>query len=388
MTPPPRIAISTSVIQRGRSGVGQYVLALVRALLDLPEAPRLVLPVLEDDLPLFDFAKERTQLVPVPERFRPALRNVLWHHLRLPRLLRKHKLDVLHVPSYRRMIAFAPCARVATIHDLAPFHVRSKYDPARMFYGRVVARRLARTQDEIIAVSSHTAGDIERFFGIARARQHVILNGLDTVRFRPGDPLQARSLAATRWDLQAPFFLYLSRLEHPGKNHVRLIEAFNELKARHPSPWQLALGGAEWHGAETIRAAAAASRFAPDIRFLGFVEDPMLPVLYRAAGAMVYPSLFEGFGMPPVEAMACGCPVLSSTRGALAEVVGDAAEPVDPESVPSLTAGLHRLATDEACRGALREAGYRNARRFDWSQTARNVLTVYRRAWAHRTNRD
>jgi glycosyltransferase involved in cell wall biosynthesis len=129
-----------------------------------------------------------------------------------------------------------------------------------------------------------------------------------------------------------------------------------------------------------IRAAARASAFSGDIRFLGFVRDEQLPVLYRAAEVFVYPSLFEGFGFPPVEAMACGCPVVSSDRGSLKEVVADSAMLVDPESVESLAAGLQRLATDALCRQGLIAKGLVNARRFDWKENARAVLKIYRSA--------
>lgn len=383
-----RIAISTSVIQRGKSGVGQYVLALVRALLAAPGDCQFVLFVLAEDLPLFDFVAGRAELVTVAEHHRPALRNLAWHHLRLPGLLRRHRIDVLHVPSYRRLLPFTPCARVATIHDLAPFHVRGKYDFARMFYGRVVVKHFARRQDAVIAISTNTARDIEQFFGLPLERQRVILNGIDHARFNPGPAGLAKALAERRWQLNAPFFLFVSRLEHPAKNHVRLITAFEQFKAATGSNWLLALGGSDWHGAEFVRAAAARSPVAADIRFLGFVEDSVLPDLYRAADAMVYPSLFEGFGLPPAEAMACGCPVLSSARGSLAEVVGAAADLIEPEDCASIAAGLARMAADPEHRARLRAAGLVNARRFDWHVNARQVREVYAAALAkHRRGR-
>lgn len=379
-----RIGISTSVIQRGKSGVGQYVLALVRALLERKGDHQLVLFVLEEDRPLLDFAAGRAEIVTVPERYRPAVKNILWHQMVLPSLLRQLQIDVLHVPSYRRMLASGPCARVATIHDLAPFHVRGKYDAARMFYGRVIVKRLARRQDEIIAISTNTANDVEHFFGIPVQRQNVILNGIDHGRFNPGSRESAKDEAVARWKLDAPFFLFVSRLEHPAKNHVRLIEAFNRFKSATNSNWLLALGGSDWHGAEVIRAAAAQSPFAKDIRFLGFVEDAALPNLYRAAAVMVYPSLFEGFGLPPVEAMACGCPVLSSRRGSLAEVVAAAADSIEAEDVGSIAAGLERMASSKVRREHFRHAGFANARRFDWSANAEQVLQVYHRAFQKR----
>lgn len=378
------IGLSTTMIQRGKSGVAQYVFALLRAIVAEQTGHRLHLFILEEDLPLFEFAKGRAEFVKVPERFRPPVKNILWHQAALPRFIRKLGLDVMHVPSYRRLLYPRPCALVATIHDLAPFHVSAKYDPARMFYGKVVVRQLARRQDEIIAVSSNTAADIERYFGIPRARQRLILNGIDHQRFCPGDRAAAKAEARNRWQLHAPFFLYISRLEHPAKNHVRLIEAFRRFKAETGSPWVLVLGGSDWHGAEVIHAAAQASPVSADICFLGFVADADLPTLYRAADAFVYPSLFEGFGFPPIEAMASGCPVVSSTRGSLAEVVAQSAALVVPEDTDDLRRQLTRIATDSEFRAQLVEAGYRNARRFDWQANARAVLEAYAAAAGRR----
>jgi glycosyltransferase involved in cell wall biosynthesis len=375
-----RTGLSTCMIQRGKTGVAQYVFALLRALLPAAGQHEFHLFVLEEDLPLFAFAKDAMRLVRVPESERPAVRNVLWHQRALPALARQLKLDVLHVPSYRRMLWPKPCPLVATIHDLAPFHVTGKYDWKRMLYGRVIVKRLARRQDRIMAVSENTARDLETFFGLGRHRVSVVWNGIDHQRFRPGDAIAAKAEAARRWQLDRPFFLYVSRLEHPAKNHVRLIEAFGQFKAATKSNWILALGGSDWHGAEAIHAAAKASPVSADIRFLGFVDDATLPLLYHATDVFVYPSLFEGFGFPPIEAMASGCPVISSTRGSLREVVAGAARTVEPEEVSSLTDALASLASDAGERERLRQAGFVNARRFDWNRNATETLAVYEQA--------
>lgn len=375
-----RIAISTSVIQRGKSGVGQYVLALVRALLKHTRDHDIRLFVLEEDRPLFAFAEGKMDIVAVEEKWRPAVKNIVWHQTILPELLRAWHTDVLHIPSYRRMLGSHTCALVSTIHDLAPFHVRGKYDLARMFYGRVVVKWLARRQDAVIAISTNTARDIERFFGIPLKQQNIVLNGLDHERFCPGDVSDAKMVSAKRWDLLAPYFLYVSRIEHPAKNHVRLIEAFTKFKAETKSPWLLALGGSDWHGAAAVHAAAAASPFSKDIRFLGFVPDEALPDLYRAAAGMVYPSLFEGFGLPPVEAMSCGCPVISSARGSLDEVIGAGALRIDPEQVDDMAGALAKLSREPGLRDQLIAEGFVNARRFDWDMNASSVLGVYRGA--------
>jgi glycosyltransferase involved in cell wall biosynthesis len=371
------IGLSTSAIQRGKSGVAQYVFALVEALLRHAGRHHLTLFVLEDDLPLFDFAEENTTIMPVSESVRSPVKNILWHQTVLPLLARAHRLDVLHVPSYRRMLWPRPCALVATIHDLAPFRVPGKYDWKRMLYGRIGARWLAHRQHKIIAVSQNTCADVLAFFKLSAEKVSVIHNGLDHTRFFPDSIEDAKRFAMRQYDLREPFFLYVARLEHPGKNHVRLIEAFNRFKAETRSEWQLVFAGSNWHGAHTIRATIGQSPFSSDIRCLGFVENDAVPMLYRAATAFVYPSLFEGFGFPPLEAMACGCPVLCSTRGALGEIVGDAAATVNPDDVSALTTQLAALACDPALRAKLRAAGLERARRFDWQRTASKTLDVY-----------
>jgi glycosyltransferase involved in cell wall biosynthesis len=376
-----RIGLSTSVIQRGQTGIGRYVVSLVRSMLDSRYDLELTIFALEDDLPLFGFADGRAAVIPVAERYRPPISDIVWHQTELPRLARQHRLDVLHVPSYRRMLWPRPCATVATIHDLAPFHVKGKYDWKRMLYARFIVRHLARRQSAIIAISQNTERDIGQFFGVPAARITVVYNGIDHDRFRPpADHEQACHKIAERYGLAPPFFLYLARLEHPGKNHIRLFEAFNRFKADTRSPWKLALAGSDWHGADAIHAAIKQSPFSIDIHRLGFVTDADLPALYATAGAFVYPSLFEGFGLPPVEAMACGCPVLCSARGSLGEVVGSAALTVDPENVPEIAAGLTRMATDAELRERLRVAGLEHAKQFTWAACARATVETYARS--------
>jgi glycosyltransferase involved in cell wall biosynthesis len=375
-----RIGISTSVIQRGQTGIAQYVFALLRALFRTGREHRYILFILEEDLPMFEFARAHADLVVVPERYRAPVKNIFWHQRHLPKLAKQHRLDILHIPSYRRLLWSKPCALVGTIHDLAPYHVRNKYDWKRMLYARVVARRLAHRQDEVIATSQNTAHDIRRFFRLPLERITVIHNGVDRDRFSPGSHERAKAEAARRYRFEKPFFLYVARLEHPGKNHLRLISAFERFKSNTGSDWQLVFGGSDWHGAERIQAAMRRSPCSSDIRSLGFVPDDQLPDLYRAADAFVYPSLYEGFGMPPLEAMACGCPAICSARCSLGEVVADAAAIVDPENAVSISEALTLVAQDENFRERLRAAGFARAREFDWNVTAANTLKVYERA--------
>jgi glycosyltransferase involved in cell wall biosynthesis len=372
-----RVALSTSVIQRGKSGVASYVFGLLDGLAAIAAPVELTLLGFKEDRPLFEKWLDRYSWHAVEEQWRPAVRNILWHQTMLPQVLRRLRADVIHIPSYRRIVWNPPAAQVVTVHDCAAFSVPGKYDPARMFYGRHVVRRLAQQARAVITVSRATAEDVKRYFGIPDAR--VIWNGIDHSQFKPLPEAEIAGRLGVAFRQTRPYFLYLARLEHPGKNHVRLIEAFERFAAAHPDRAEdLLFGGADWHGAEVIHERIRVSPCRERIKSLGFVAKADLPALYCGATAMVYPSLFEGFGLPPIEAMACGCPVISSPRGSLREVVGKAGYLIDPESPEDIAAGLAAApAVNGEGREAWRRRGIAHAARFDWKNAAQAVVETY-----------
>ncbi len=375
-----RVALSTSVVQRGKSGVASYLFGLLGGLHRSDTAPELVLLGLDEDKPLFEKWLDRCQWVPVGEEYRPALKNVLWHQTVLRGVLRREKIDVLHIPSYRRIVARPPVPQVVTIHDLASFAVRGKYDLARMIYGKKIVRLLARQADTVTTVSHATARDVHRYFGLPEAALHVIWNGIDHDAFRPLPSEEVRAGMA-RLEQRAPYFIYLARLEHPGKNHVRLIEAFEQFCQANPADsHDLVFGGADWHGADVIHKRISDSPVKHRIRSLGFVAKDDLPLWYSGATALIYPSLFEGFGLPPVEAMACGVPVISSTCGSLGEVVGEAARLIDPYDPRSIAAAMAEIALNPETAGLHRRLGLERAGLFSWDRAAASVCALYKQA--------
>ncbi len=372
-----KVGISATKIRGGQSGVGRYVISLVKAMLVERPDIRLHIFALRGDRRLFDFARGDVEVHTVEEKHESPLRNVLWHQRILPREAERLGLDLIHTPSYRRMTPADRVPAVTSIHDLISFHDPGKSTVAQKLYSNLFAKGLAQRQRKIIASSSRTAKDVERFLEIPRGSIITIPKGIDHDVYNPGDPATSRALLAKTHRLLRPFFLYVARLDHPRRNHLRLIEAFESCKRKSESSWQLVLGGDDGKDAEVIHARAAASEFSEDIHFFGHVADDDLPDLYRAARAFVFPSLFEGFGQPPVEAMACGCPVISSRSGSLDQVLGVAATTIDPLDVNDMAGKMAIVVSEQGTREAMIEKGFKNAARFNWHTCAGEVAQVY-----------
>ena len=376
-----KVGLSATVIQRGKSGVATYVSGLLRGMAARDWPVRLVVFGLEGDRAWFEPWLDACEWVSVPEACRSAPRDIAWHQTVLPRLLRRNGCEVVHIPSYRRILAAPGMPQVATIHDLAPFRLSGKYDALRMFYGRHVVNRLARRVDQIITVSQATASDVGEFFRVPPDRVTVVYNGINHERFRPMEPSEARAKLPATADWDADWWIYVARLEHPAKNHLRLLEAFESFCREEPASRQrLVLAGADWHGADVIHRAIAASPVRDRIHCAGFVSESDLPAWYAGAAALVFPSLFEGFGLPPVEAMACGCPVLCSDRGSLPEVAGGAARMFDPGDTAAITRAMQEIHHDPTARHSLRERGLARAAEFRWDRCADETISLYRRA--------
>jgi glycosyltransferase involved in cell wall biosynthesis len=377
-----KVGLSVSVIQQGKSGVATYVAGLLKGMAANQWPAEVVLFGLEEDRAWFDPWLNHCEWVGVPERFRPAVKNIFWHQTVFPGLLGRHRCDVVHIPSYRRIVARPRIPQVVTIHDLAPFRLAGKYDALRMFYGKQVVKRLARRVDAVTAVSEATAADIREFFDVSPERLSVIYNGIDHERFFPLPPEEVTRRLPVTSGWPEPWWIYVARLEHPGKNHLRLLQAFAAVCAASPSSsFRLVLAGADWHGAPEIHEAIAASPVRDRIHCAGFVPDDDLPAWYSGARALVFPSLFEGFGLPPLEAMACGCPVLCSDRGSLLEVTGGAAGIFNPESADAIASSMQNLLSSPTHRAGLVEAGFRRAAQFRWECCAKATVALYDQAF-------
>jgi glycosyltransferase involved in cell wall biosynthesis len=363
-------------------GIGTYIRDLVHALGAIDSANHYTLISGPGDVRL---------LAGLPENFRTVIypRNDSSHmdHLMFPILLRGLSPDLVHIPLNRvPLLMIRPY--VVTIHDMTSLFYPE--ERARLWMGlrRLRFRRgLARAQ-RVIAVSEATRRDVENFMGVSPHRIRRVYNAPDPGFFARGggEEEQEQQRILERYQIQYPFLLYAGNIRR-HKNVPRLVEAFAVVRdqlASHPlyKDLRLVIIGDTISQYPSVRQAVIKSRVENVVRFLGFVPFETLRCFYQSAAAFVFPSRYEGFGLPPLEAMACGAPVVTSNVSSLPEVVGDAAILVNPENVFDIARGIKEVLLDEPLRAELIRRGREQALRFSWERTAREVLEIYQEAAA------
>jgi glycosyltransferase involved in cell wall biosynthesis len=301
--------------------------------------------------------------------------RVLWEQLAQPRTLRQIEADLVHGPVFVAPLS-APCPAVITIHDLSFIRFPHLFRPANRLYLATLTRLSARRARRLIAVSAHTAAETARLLRVEAGRIDVIYHGVAPAFH----PLPTEEIAAFRQRKGLPerLVFFVGTLE-PRKNLERLVEAFARV---HDGRTGLALAGGKGWLYDKLFAKVEALNLGEEVIFPGYVPEDELPLWYNAATVLAYPSLYEGFGFPVIEAQACGTPVLTSNASSLPEAAGDAALTVDPYDIDALAVQLARLLTDTSLRNELRERGLAHARQFSWPRTAHETARTYRRALA------
>ena len=301
-----------------------------------------------------------------------------------PRRLTGHfpaSLDLVHYPV-AVPVPRTKLPTVVTLHDVQHRELPHLFSRAARAYRAVFYDAAARHATLVITVSEHARSAIVEHLGVPPERVVAIHHGIDHDRFHPGDDHDERLL--TGLPLPPRPFLYYPANLWPHKNHETLLRAFATAREGLPD-LSLVLTGATYDRLAALETHARSLGIADHVHHLGFVPADAVPALYRAAAALVFPSLYEGFGAPPLEAMACGCPVVSSNRGSLAEVCGDAAALCDPTDVAALAAEITRVVTDGALRESSRRAGIARSREFNWQDAARRHRDAYGLALAATT---
>lgn len=369
-----RIGLDLTALPTLKGGVAFYLVELVKALqrVDVENSYHLIArEVHADDLrPL----AANFSLVPVPLRSRAA--RLAWEQVRLPALADKLRLDVLHSPHYTRPLRRLTCASVVGVMDLTFFLMPEHHTAFKRFFFRSMLRASVRRADRFIAISRSTSVDLQKWFGVPASRIDVTPLAVSDA-YNPHVPADVVKEVRQRYALPAEYLLYVGRLE-PRKNLPRLLEAYERLVTRRPSTPPLVLAGAPgWHGHDFQQ---ALRRLSAHVVAIGYVPEEILPALYVGARLFVYPSLYEGFGIPVLEALSCGVPTITSDVSSMAEVAAGAAELIDPTRTDTLVTVMERLLTDAARCLELRELGLQRARSFSWDSTARCTRDSYVKA--------
>ncbi len=371
-----RIAIDIRRINE--FGVGTYTRNAIRTLIRLDQ---------QNEYFLIGIPGRLGGVEPLPPNFVtvPAQPNdfSVGSYVELHRILKQKHCDLLHVPHLFWKPQAVPCPYVVTVHDLLDhmYKVNSHSELKRTLHFYFTNRVLHRAA-RILAVSNFSKKDTERIFHVPGDKIEVIYNAIDD-RFRQGHATDAdRKFLAERYQVNHPFLLYAGRIS-PHKNVVRIIEAFGALKAVLAKEDQFAdlkliIIGDEVSRHPDLRRAVIKGGVQNDVRFLGFVPIEELRIFYDQAKIFVFPSLYEGFGLPPLEAMAHGTPVVTSNTSSIPEVVGNAAIMVNPENVFEIMKALHRVLLDQPLREKLKARGLEQTEKFSWEDSVRKMLNVYR----------
>ena len=352
-------------------GIGTYIRNLLRELARLDRETEYVLLCREGDL---DIAK------PLGPNFRTVLESSPNYSLReqihVPWVLAKIGPDVYHAPHYVLPAAIG-CRSVVTIHDcihlMFPQYLRNR---AAHAYARAAMWTAARRSDCILTVSEASKRDILHFFNVPPEKIVVVYNAIDE-QFWITPPEEDAARVRERYQLNHQFVLYVGNIK-PHKNLVRIIEAFDDLRRTGvDDDLKLLIIGDEISKLPALRRAVHRHKLHKQVRFLGYVSNETLAILYRLASVFVFPSLYEGFGLPPLEAMASGTPVVTSNVSSLPEVTGDAAVLVDPYDVESIADGMRRVLTDPQLAAEMRRKGLARAREFSWERSVARTREVY-----------
>lgn len=357
-------------------GIGTYIRNLVRGLARLDRENRYTLIARPHE------TGEVSGLGPnfATAEYRRSDTEIL-HHFEFPRFLKKFRADLYHIPL-NSIAWWMPRPYVVTIHDMSTLLFPPQERDFRRTFREERYRRGALRASRIITVSQSTQRDIESVLHVPSSRIRTIYSAPDPSFSADRPPEEQDRQTLERYSVNYPFILYAGTIR-PQKNIPRLIEAFAVLRAEFEQSLQykhlhLIVIGDEISKNPSVRRAVAQARMDSSVRFLGFVPLETLRVFYRAALVFAFPSLYEGFGLAPLEAMACGTPVVASAIAPLVEAVGDAAELVSPDNVFDIARGLREVLLHPERRRARAAAGEEQARRFHWDRTALEVLDIYR----------
>lgn len=369
-----KIGINTRYIQNRQTGIENYTLNLLLNLKKVDKDNEYVLFFGSDKAVPLEITEcgFNYDVCKIPTR--NQLTKVIWSHFYLPLQIKRLKLDLFHEPLFIAPI-FKSSPTVVTVYDLAFIHVPDCFPYRAKFYFKALLAKSLKSSDRVIAISVSTKNDIVENFGISPNKIDIVYPGIDEAFKLIGDK---EILEAVRVKYGLDDFVLAVSLISPRKNIIRLIKAFGLLKAEGGGNHKLVIVGGNGWGYEEAHLQVRRSGLEGEVKFLGYVPKKDLVCLYNLAKAFVYPSLYEGFGMPVLEAMACGCPVAASNVSSVPEACGDAALFFDPYSIEGISSVTSRLLRENDLRHKCIQNGFKQIGKFSWKKAAETTVNIYK----------
>jgi glycosyltransferase involved in cell wall biosynthesis len=302
--------------------------------------------------------------------------NIFWHQYGYQLFLKRFGCGYSLIPNFS-LLLWKNLPTVVVIHDLIEFNVPSKFNRVRIAYRHIAVPRMARHADRVITVSEHSKNDIVNRCRIDPAKVVVAYNGCDRSLFKRYDEETVSLRLGQLQLIPNSYILYVGTIDYPGKNVHSLIKAFFRLKERYNIDEKLIIVGGRGHRASVVFDMVNGSRFSKDVRFFGFAQDEDLPCLYSGAKLFCFLSYYEGFGLPLLEAMSCGCPVMAADTSSLPEVVGDAGLIVNPNDIDQISNAIYRVIKSPELQWTMRANGLNRANEFSWHRAANQYLNVF-----------
>jgi glycosyltransferase involved in cell wall biosynthesis len=367
-----RIGFNAQILARANAGVATYAKNIIQHLVQRESDHEFYIFGNREFLPPLE--SRRTRLLSTNAMVKGSWRRILWEQFVLPIKSRRHQVEVMYYPDHTSALIEKTCPEIITIHDLAFLAYPETFATSNRLYKTLAVKRSAQQAERIIVVSQATKQECLRWLEVPETKLRVIHNGISN-GFKQIEDKAKLEETQKKFGLNSNFILFVGTLE-PRKNLVKLISAYADLRQQKRIEHQLIVVGAKGWLFSEIFASVEKLSLKKQVSFLGYVTEEELVALYNLADVLVYPSLYEGFGFPPLEAMACGCPVVTSKQSSLPEIAGEAARLVDSYDIADIADGIFDVLNDASLRQRLIERGLERVKLFTWARAAQQILQV------------
>ena len=359
------------------TGIGRVLIEVLNEMAPINDADEYVL-FKNYDFEDYDVLKKHAniKIVDINVSKYSSLGNIIWHQWNFQRLQKEYKCDVAYIPNFS-LLLWKRIPTIVTIHDLIEFNVPNKFSKLRMMYRKIIDPMMVRNSTYITSVSECSKQDIIKFCGAKESKIKVIANAADRSRFRIYREEEVKD-CLVKYDLQyKEYCLFVGTIDYPGKNIMSALEAYVNLRKKYNIKEKMVIVGKNGFNSDVIYDYVNNSDYKDDIIFTGYLSDMDLPLVYSGSKVLIYLSLYEGFGLPVLEAMSCNIPVVCPNTSCFPEVIGDIPVGVSPTSISEIEDKLYKLLSDDVFNRKISEECHERAKKFSWKQSALAYYKVF-----------